>query len=112
IPEVRRIERETGLAVRYILSPGGSHHLTLPAWRDEFKDATVLVGPVRVPNTPSARKLMEGGRVEVMKADDPLPQFKGQLDAVVFDGLLGFSDRPTPFEGTKEGLFTPFTIMK
>src|SRR5262252_2160528 len=36
IPEVRRIERETRLAVRYLLSVGGGHHLLLPAWRDEF----------------------------------------------------------------------------
>ena len=27
IPEVRRLERETGLPVRYIVSPGGGHHL-------------------------------------------------------------------------------------
>src|SRR5438552_16542200 len=89
IPEVRRIEKETGLALRYIISPGGGHHLQLPAWRDEFTSATVLVCPVRVPHTPSAQKLMSGPRVKLLDAKDPLPQFRGQLDAVVFDGLYG-----------------------
>jgi hypothetical protein len=71
----------------------------LPAWRDEFTSATVLVGPQRVPRTPSAKKLMQGGRVTVMNADNPLPQFAGQLDAVLFRGLYGLRDHPTPYEG-------------
>src|SRR5688500_6228187 len=89
IPEVRRIERATGLEVRYLLSVGGGQPVMLRAWRDEFTKAAVLVGPDRIPRTPSAKKLMSGGRVVVMNADDPLPQFKGQLDAVIFRGLCG-----------------------
>lgn len=112
VPEVRRLERETGAKVKYILSVGGGHHLHLPAWRDEFVEATVLVGPVRVPNTPSARKLMDGPRVQVMDLDDPLPQFAGQLDAVLFHGLFGVRDHATPFEGGKEpGMFTMMKMM-
>lgn len=30
LDEVRRLERETGLRVRYVLSVGGGHHLKLP----------------------------------------------------------------------------------
>ena len=111
IPEVRRIEREAGLEVRYILSPGGGHHLQLPPWRDAFTAATVLVPPVRIPSTPSAAKLMQGPRVKVMSVADPLPQFKGQLECVIFDGLLGFPDMRTPYEGGKEGFFTFFKMM-
>ena len=110
IPEVRRLERETGLEVRYVLSVGGGHHLMLPAWRDEFTKATILVGPERVPRTPSAQKLMAGGRVRAMNPDNPLPQFAGQLDAVLFRGLLGVRDKPTPFEGGREP--TLFGVMK
>lgn len=110
IPEVRRIEKETGLTVKYIVSPGGGHHLTLPAWRDEFTLATVHVCPIRVPKTPSAQKLMAGDRIVVMDLTNPLPQFAGQLDAVIFDGLIGFRDKPTPFEGGKEMNF--FSMMK
>lgn len=112
IPEVRRIERSTGLKVRTILSPGGGHHLLMPAWRDEFKDAEVLVCPVRVPNTPSAQPLMSGGRVRAMDLENPLPGLEGQLEAVVFHGLYGFPDMKTPFEGKKEGFFTMFSMMK
>src|SRR5438034_10659434 len=32
IPEVRRLEHETGLAVRYVISPGGGHHLQIEPW--------------------------------------------------------------------------------
>jgi hypothetical protein len=110
IPEVRRLERETGLDVRYILSAGGGHHLMLPVWRDEFVKATILVGPERIPRTPSARKLMEGGRVQVMDPERPLPQFEGQLEAVVFRGLFGVRDHRTPYEGGPQGTF--FSMMK
>jgi hypothetical protein len=112
IPEVRRIERSTGLRVRKILSPGGGHHLLMPAWRDEFADAEVLVCPVRVPATPSAEPLMRGGRVRAMDLENPLPEFAGELEAVVFHGLYGFPDMRTPFEGGSEGFFTPFKLMK
>jgi hypothetical protein len=110
VPEVKRIERETGLSVRYIVSPGGGHHLRLPEWRDAFEEATVLVGP-EVAGKTTARKLLDGPRVSVMNPADPLPQFRGQLDAVLFDGLYGFPERQTPFEGGKESAFTMFKIM-
>lgn len=110
IPEVRRLERATGLDVRYVLSVGGGHHLMLPTWRDEFQKATVLVGPERIPRTPSARKLMEGGRVTVMDPDSPLSPFEGQLDAVLFRGLFGLRDHPTPYEGGPQA--TMFRMMK
>ena len=67
IPEVRRIEKETGVDVKYILSVGGGHHMMLPAWRDEFTSAEVLVCPARVPRTPSAKKLMYGPRVRARR---------------------------------------------
>jgi hypothetical protein len=53
---------------------------------------------------------MEGGRVSVMDGDDPLPQFKGQLDAVLFRGLFGVRDHRTAFEGGKEA--TMLGMMK
>jgi hypothetical protein len=108
IPEVRRIEQETGLAVRYVISPGGGHHLMLPAWHEQFTRAQVLVGPVRIPRTAHGQKLMKLPRVVTLDARDPLPQFRGQLDAVLFTGLTGPADMPTPPEGlpdTKLNLF-------
>jgi hypothetical protein len=36
IPEVKRLERETGLGVRYLLSPGGGHHLMMAPWHEQF----------------------------------------------------------------------------
>jgi hypothetical protein len=112
VPEVKALESRTGLEVRYLLSPGGGHHLQIPAWRDAFPVATVLVPPVRIPKVASAAPLMNGPRVRVLDAEDPLPQFRGQLDAVVFTGLIGFSDRKTTFEGAKEGFFSMFGMMK
>src|SRR5256885_4708267 len=43
IPEVRRLALETGLPVRYVISPGGGHHLMLEPWHQQFTEAQVLV---------------------------------------------------------------------
>jgi len=102
IQEVRRIERETGLEVRYVLSTGGGHHLYLRHWHDEFATAKVLLPPVRIPRTNNGKELMALPRVSKMSIDDPLPQFRGQLDAVLFHGLLGQPDRATPPEGASD----------
>src|SRR6266511_650574 len=48
LDEVRRLERETGLRVRYVLSVGGGHHLQMDAWIDAFTHAKFLLPHVRV----------------------------------------------------------------
>jgi len=111
IPEVRRIEQQTGLTVRYILSPGGGHHLMLEPWHGQFPQARVLVGPVRIPRTAHGQKLMKLPRVGTLDLHDPLPQFKGQLDAVLFTGLVGPIDMPTPPEGAPDTRFRMFKKM-
>jgi hypothetical protein len=102
IPEVRRLELETGLAVRYIVSVGGGHHLQLEPWHDQFTQAQVLLCPVRIPFTAHGKKLLELPRVTLMDAADPLPQFRGQLDAVLFTGLVGPADHQSPSEGAPD----------
>ena len=109
IPEVRRLERKTGLTVRYIVSPGGGHHLHVDPWYAAFTSAKILLGPVRVPQTVHGKKLMQLPRVELMNIDDPLPQFRGQLDAVLFHGLVGPADSQTPGDG---GPDTKMALMK
>ena len=109
IPEVRRLERETGLDVRYVVSPGGGHHLHMATWHAAFSNAKVLFCPVRVPSTANGQKLLKLPRVELMNVDDPLPQFRGQLDAVIFHGLVGPADVKSPAEG---GADTFFAMMK
>ena len=109
IPEVRRIERATGLQVSAIVSPGGGHHLLLRPWHAEFTHARVLVGPVRIPRTANGAKLMQLPRVEAMDLADPLPEFRGQLDAVLFHGLVGPADHLSAAEGGKD---TKLTFMR
>jgi len=106
---VQRLERETGLPVTGIVSPGGGHHLHMPAWHAAFPSATLLVGPERIPRTANGRRLMELGRVETLSLDDPFPQFRGQLDAVVFHGLGGPPDHRSAGEGAPD---TRFQHMK
>jgi hypothetical protein len=96
-PEVRRLEHETGLTVRYILSVGGGHHLQLDPWHDQFTQAQVLLCPIRIPFTAHGKELMKLPRVTLMDAADPLPQFRGQLDAVLFTGLVGYMGRMAKF---------------
>jgi hypothetical protein len=102
IPEVRRLEHETGLTVRYILSVGGGHHLQLDPWHDQFTQAQVLLCPIRIPFTAHGKELMKLPRVTLMDAADPLPQFRGQLDAVLFTGLVGPADHQSPAEGARD----------
>lgn len=109
IPEVRRLERETGLDVRYVVSPGGGHHLHVAAWHAAFSSAKVLFCPVRVPSTANGQNLLKLPRVELMNIDDPLPQVRGQLDAVIFHGLVGPADAKSPAEG---GADTFFAMVK
>jgi hypothetical protein len=105
VSEVRRIASETGLPVKYVVSPGGGHHLTLDRWHEAFPEAQVLVPPVRVPGTSNGQKLMKLPRVAKMELDDPLPQFRGELDAVMFHGLLGPGDGRSAFEGGNDTFF-------
>jgi hypothetical protein len=109
IPEVRRLEHETGLPVRYVVSPGGGHHLQIAPWQAQFPQAEVLLCPVRLPFTAHGQELLRLPRVRLMDAKDPLPQFRGQLDAVLFTGLLGPADHQSPAEGAPD---TRFSHMK
>jgi len=111
LDEVRRVEKETGNRVRYVLSVGGGHHLHMDAWIDAFPEAKVLVPPVRVPRTRHGKLLMQKPQVAAMDIDDPLPQFRGQLDVFVFHGLLGFPDHVTPAEGGSDGMFAMMKTM-
>ena len=112
IPEVRRLERETGLAVRYVISPGGAHHLHMAPWHAAFERARILLCPVRTPKTENGRKLVGLPRVELMSLEDPLPQFRGQLDAVIFHGLVGPADGRSPAEGGPDTLLAMMSTMR
>jgi hypothetical protein len=111
IPEVKRIENETGLAVRYVLSPGGGHHVLLPAWALAFPDASVLVGPDRIPRTANGKKLMAMPRVATFDPAAVLPQFAGQLEFVSFRGLFGAPDHKSPGEGGADGFLMMLNMM-
>jgi len=111
VAEVRRLERETGLPVTAIVSPGGGHHLHMPAWHAAFPSATLLVGPERIPRTANGRKLMELGRVETLSLEDPFPQFRGQLEAVMFHGLAGPPEHQSAGEGAPDTRFAHMTRM-
>jgi hypothetical protein len=111
IAEVRRLERETGLPVVAIVSPGGGHHLHIAAWHEAFPAAKCLVGPERIPRTANGRKLMQLRRFETLSLDDPFPQFRGQLEAVLFHGLAGPPDHQSAGEGARDTRFAHMRRM-
>lgn len=111
LDEVRRLGRETGLPIRYVLSVGGGHHLHMDPWIDAFPEAKILLPPVRVPRTRHGQQLMQKPQVAKMDLADPLPQFRGQLDAVVFHGLIGFPDHMTPAEGGSDSMLAMMKMM-
>lgn len=102
LPEVRRIEKETGAPVRYLIAAGAGHSVHLPEWHDVLPHARVLVGPVRIPRIAAGKKLAGSPRFTVFDQNDPLPMFHGELEAVNFDGIGGFKETVTPPEGGKD----------
>jgi len=111
IAEVKRLEQQTGLVVRYVLSPGGGHHVLLPPWVEAFPQASVLVGPDRIPRTASGRKLLAMPRVSTFDPDAVLPQLRGQLEFVSFRGLFGAPDHQSPGEGGRDGVLMLLNLM-
>jgi hypothetical protein len=111
IAQVKRLEQQTGLAVRYVLSPGGGHHVLLPPWVDAFPQASVLVGPERIPRTASGKQLLAMPRVSTFDPDAVLPQLRGQLEFVSFRGLFGAPDHQSPGEGGRDGVLMMLNLM-
>jgi hypothetical protein len=111
IAEVKRLERQTGLVVRYVLSPGGGHHVLLPPWVEAFPQASVLVGPARIPRTASGKKLLAMPRVSTFDPVAVLPQLSGQLEFVSFRGLFGAPDHRSPGEGGRDGVLMLANLM-
>jgi hypothetical protein len=111
IAEVKRIEHETGRPVRYILSPGGGHHILMPPWVEAFPEASVLVGPERIPRTANGKKLLAMPGVSTYDANHVLPQFAGQLEFVNFSGLLSAPDARSPREGGPDGVRLMFNMI-
>jgi hypothetical protein len=97
IDAVKRIERETGLAVGWIVGNGGAHHLFLELWYEAFPKARVLVPAKRVPFTGNGKRLQEkyAARWELMHGPRPeqlVQAFGGQIDVVIFDQLFHSKD--------------------
>lgn len=111
IAEVKRLEQQTGLTVRYVLSPGGGHHVLLPPWVEAFPQASVLVGPDRIPRTASGKRLLALPRVSTFDPAAILTQFRGQLEFVAFRGLLGAPDHQSPGEGGRDGILMMVNLM-
>jgi hypothetical protein len=111
ISEVKRVEHETGLRVRYVLSPGGGHHVLMPPWAEAFPDASVLVGSARIPRTANGKKLLALPNVATYDAGRFLPQFAGQLELVSFCGLFGGPDNHSPAEGGPDGVRLMFRML-
>jgi hypothetical protein len=111
LAEVRRLESTLGIPVKYLMSPGGGHVVMLPEWHDALPGAQIFVGPTRIPRTEQGKRLAASPRFKVFDSKDPLPQFRGQLEVVNFDGLLGFRENKTPKEGGKDSMLGMIKIM-
>lgn len=93
----RELQRETGLALKWVVGNGGQHHLFLERWYEAFPDARVLVPAKRVPHTLNGQRLREKykDRWELMEGPRPaqlMDAFGDQIEVVIFDQLLAFRD--------------------
>jgi hypothetical protein len=111
LPEVKRIEKESGAPIRYLIAAGAGHSLHLQSWHDALPNARILVGPARIPRIAAGKKLAGSPRFTIFDQNDPLPMFHGQLEAVNFDSLGGFKEAVTPKEGGKDSAFGIFKVM-
>ncbi len=66
---LRMLEEQTGAKVRFILSPGAGHHLSLAAYAEAFPDARVCVAAGRIPR--ANPELVAMDNVDVYDIDSP-----------------------------------------
>jgi len=98
IDAVRRLEKETGVPVGWVLSNGGAHHLFLGLWYEAFPDARILVPAKRIPFTRNGLELAKkhADRWELMHGPRPeqvVNEFGDQIDVVIFDQLFQYADQ-------------------
>lgn len=111
LPEVLRLEKESGTPLRYLIAPGAGHSLNLVEWHDALPQVQILAGPARIPRIAAGKKLAASPRFKIFDQADPLPMFHGQLEAVNFDGIGGFKEAITPKEGGKDSKFNFLKVM-
>lgn len=105
IEAAKRLERETGLAVTWIVGNGGAHHLFLELWYEAFPEARVLVPAKRVPFTSNGKRLQERypARWELMhgpRPDQLVAELGAQIDVVIFDQLFHYKDATSVSSGS------------
>jgi len=84
---LRALESTTGARVRFILAPGGSHHLSLTAYARAFPEARVCVADGRIPRTNA--ELVAEPNVEVYPPASPPPELEAAgLRVHVVAGLM------------------------
>lgn len=109
---LHRLREQTGLEVSHVVSPSGGHHSFMGPWHDEFSAATLWLGAERIPRTANGARLLRRPRVALMDPADPLPQFRGQLDAMSFTGLLGPGEFESPTESGRDSLWATIKAMR
>jgi hypothetical protein len=98
VDAVQKLAADTGLPVGWIVGNGGGHHMFLDLWFTAFPDARILVPAQRVPHTRNGLALAEKhkDRWELMHGPKPaqlVKEFGDQIDVVIFDQLMAYSDQ-------------------
>lgn len=97
VDAVKRLERQTGLKVSFIVGNGGGHHLFLDLWYQAFPQGRILVPAKRIPFTRNGKNLQAkyAKRWELLHGPKPaelLEEFGDEIDIVVFDQLMQYKD--------------------
>ncbi len=84
---LEKLEEDTGASVKFVLTPGSGHHLSLHNYAAAFPEARVCVPDGRIPR--QNPELMALGNVETYTADTvPAELSAGGLEIAVWEGLL------------------------
>jgi hypothetical protein len=73
--------------------------------------APLAVGQTRIRRTAQGKRLASSSQFLAFDTNNPPPLFRGEVDVVNFDGLLGLRENKTPKEGGKDSAFGMIKIM-
>eukprot|EP00526_Cylindrotheca_closterium_P014774 CAMPEP_0113608788 /NCGR_PEP_ID=MMETSP0017_2-20120614/4117_1 /TAXON_ID=2856 /ORGANISM="Cylindrotheca closterium" /LENGTH=287 /DNA_ID=CAMNT_0000517507 /DNA_START=2575 /DNA_END=3435 /DNA_ORIENTATION=+ /assembly_acc=CAM_ASM_000147 len=96
VKAVQKLEQETKLSVKFVVSQGAQHHMYLDHWFEGFPAARILIPDRKIPVTRNGKALQEKypDRWETTGGQTipALEKYSDQLEFAIFDQVYGVKD--------------------